>query len=203
VSYYLSYRPHQFVNKANNLTVTGVLEINVRQAFKAGIKYLTPEPLMSTSGRNQPRTYIMRYLQQTFSTTTIKKNEIDKTYIPAYFYLGGAGTGKSRHASEFVSLVQQAIALHGKKHPLYHQLAQRLKRAVVFHVSFENGTPLGPEELSNPWNAIGIRMLRQLLDEDIDDIHDRYVASRQRKKLTCMRISLESYRRSPKSPDGV
>jgi len=36
---------------------------------------------------------------------------------------------------------------------------------------------LGPEELSNPWNAIGIRMLRQLLNEDIDAIHDQYVAS--------------------------
>jgi hypothetical protein len=82
-----------------------------------------------------------------------KSNEIDKTYIPTYFYLGGAGTGKSRHGSEFASSVQEAITLH-PQHDLYkdnaHELAQRLKDAFVFHVSFENGTPLTIEEMSNP-----------------------------------------------------
>jgi hypothetical protein len=51
-----------------------------------------------------------------------------------------------------------------------------LKSAFVFHVSFENGTPLTREERNDPWNAIGIRMLHQLLDEPIQDIHSQYVA---------------------------
>ena len=105
-----------------------------------------------------------------------KKDEIDKTYIPAYFYLGGAGTGKSRHGLEFASSVREAITLR-KKHPLYDELAQRLEKAFVFHVSFENGTPLMEEERSNLWNAVGARMLHQLLDEDVEKISNRYVAS--------------------------
>jgi hypothetical protein len=52
--------------------------------------------------------------------------------------------------------------------PLYHDLMQRLKNPFVFHVSFENGTPLMLEEMSNLWNAIGVRMLHQLLDKAID-----------------------------------
>jgi hypothetical protein len=51
-----------------------------------------------------------------------------------------------------------------------------LKKAFVFHVSFENGTPLTREERNDPWNAIGIRMLHQLLDEPIPDIRSQYVA---------------------------
>jgi hypothetical protein len=104
-----------------------------------------------------------------------KKNEIDEAYIPAYFYLGGAGTGKSRHGLEFASLVQEAITFR-TQHPLYHELAQRLKKTFVFHVSFDNGTPLTAEEMSNPWDAIGTRMLHQLLRKPIDHIRNRYVA---------------------------
>jgi hypothetical protein len=92
-----------------------------------------------------------------------KKDAIDKTYIPAYFYLGGAGTGKSRHGLEFASSVREAIKLR-KQHPLYGELAQRLEDPFVFHVSFENGTPLTVEEMSNPWNAIGTRMLSRKPD---------------------------------------
>jgi hypothetical protein len=104
-----------------------------------------------------------------------KSDEIDKTYIPAYFYLGGAGTGKSRHGLEFASSLKEAITLRSQ-HPLHDELAQRLKKPFIFHVSFENGTPLTTEEKSNPWNAIGTRMLHQLLGKPIDDIRDQYVA---------------------------
>jgi hypothetical protein len=51
-----------------------------------------------------------------------------------------------------------------------------LKKAFVFHVSFENGTPLTVEEINNPWNAIGTRMLQQLFSIPIDHIRKRYVA---------------------------
>lgn len=141
--------------KLTTSPVTGVLEINVRQAFKAGIKYLTPEPLMSTSGRNQPRTYIMRYLQQTFWTTTTVdhyKEKRDRQDIhPRLFLSGGRWNWKVQTCLRVRLFSPASNRSPWQKTPLYHQLAQRLKRAVVFHVSFENGTPLGPEELSNPW----------------------------------------------------
>jgi hypothetical protein len=95
--------------------------------------------------------------------------------FPLISIWGAPGTGKSRNASEFASSVQKAITLR-TQHPLYHELAQRLKTAFVFHVSFENETYLTEEEMSNPWNAIGVRMLHQLLGYPIDYIRSRYVA---------------------------
>lgn len=41
-------------------------------------------------------------------------------------------------------------------------LASHVHDPFVFHVSFENGTSLGPTE-KDPWRAIGIRMLYQVL----------------------------------------
>jgi hypothetical protein len=104
-----------------------------------------------------------------------KQNQVDKTYVPAYFYLGGAGTGKSRHASEFAHSVQEAIELD-TKHPFYHDLTQRLKNPFVFHVSFENGTSLTAEEMDDPWNAIGIRMLQQLLRKPLRHVRKQFLA---------------------------
>jgi hypothetical protein len=51
---------------------------------------------------------------------------------------------------------------------LYYEIAERLKNLYVFNISFENGTPITEEEMENPWNAVGIRMLHQLLDKPID-----------------------------------
>ena len=154
--------------------------LSAEEAFQAGIKYTPPHPFVSTSGVNwvyQPHPDLYKTLATNVLEhyTYYKKDEIDKTYIPSYFFLGGAGTGKSRHASEFASSVQKAITLR-TQHPLYHELAQRLKTAFVFHVSFVNGTHLMEEEMSNLWNAIGVRMLHQLLDKPIDYIRRRYVA---------------------------
>ena len=105
-----------------------------------------------------------------------KSDNIDKTYIPMYFYLGGAGTGKSRHASEFAHSVENAVALCSE-HPLYSEIAERLKKPFVFNISFENGIPITEDEMKDPWNAVGIRiMLHQLLDKPIDYLRRRYVA---------------------------
>src|ERR1700733_13456182 len=166
VSYHLSYHAHHVDSKLTTSLA------NVTDAFPAGIRYMPPPPLVNTTGANwkfQPHPE----LYETLATNVLehyihyKNNEIDKTYIPAYFYLGGAGTGKSRHGSEFASSVQEAITQHPlyDELPLCDELAQRLKKAFVFHVSFENGTSSTTEEMSNPWNAIGVRMLCQLLDE--------------------------------------
>src|SRR5947207_3283317 len=173
---------HEDINSSalTHTTITSPSKVDAEDDFKAGIKYKPPLPLVKTSGKNwifQPHPE----LYETLATNVLenyahyKKNNIDETYIPTYFYLGGAGTGKSRHASEFATSVQKAITNH-TQHPLYHDLAQRLEKPFVFHVSFENGTPLTVEERSNPWNAIGVRMLHQLLDKPIDYIRSRYVA---------------------------
>jgi hypothetical protein len=52
-----------------------------------------------------------------------------------------------------------------------------LKKPFIFHVSFENGTSLTHEEKSKPWNAVGTRMLAQLLDKDVDDVREQYIAT--------------------------
>ena len=146
-------------------------------AFRDGIKYEAPESFLESSGEDwvfqpHPKLYGELGTNVLEHYASYKNNKMDKTYIPAYFYLGGAGTGKSRHASEFASSIQEAIKPH-IQHPLYHELAQRLKTPFVFHVSFENGTPLTAEELSNPWRAIGSRMLDQLLNEPLEDIREQ------------------------------
>jgi len=150
-------------------------------AFKGGIRYHSPQPLLYTSGANwvfQPHPELYKTIAPNVLEHYIKykENQVDKTYAPIYFYLGGAGTGKSRHGSEFASSVQKAIELHPEHH-LYHELAQRLKTAYVFHVSFENGTPLTSEEEGNPWYAVGVRMLHQLLGGDLELISSKYVAT--------------------------
>ena len=173
-------------------------KVHVQEAFKGGIKYEPPNPLVSTKGAGwvyQPHPDLYETLATNVLEhyTNYKSDNVDKTYIPAYFFMGGAGTGKSRHASEFASSVQEAIRLDAERHAERHaelhtnddhcdlcdlyELSQRLKKKIfVFHVSFENGTSLTPEEKSNPWNAIGTRMLHQLLGTPISHIRDKYIA---------------------------
>ena len=171
----LSFIPRR--QQANNLTGPR----RAKDVFKAGIPYKSPRPLLGTSGLNwvfQPHPELYKALAPNVLDhyTKYKENQLDKTYVPIYFYLGGAGTGKSRHGSEFASSVQQAIALRTEHH-LYHELAERLKTAFVFHASFENGTSLKAEEQREPWNAVGTRMLHQLLGGKIKDIRREYVAT--------------------------
>jgi hypothetical protein len=179
--------------QANNVTALR----NVQDTFKAGIPYKSPRSLVKTSGKNwnfQPHPDLYKSLAPHILEhyTQYKKDNVDKIYAPIYFYRGGAGTVKSRHGSEFASSVQEAIGLYAERHAelhtdddhcdhcnlcdLYNELSQRLKKAFVFHVSFENGTSLLHEEKSNPWNAVGVRMLHQLLDESLKIIRGKYIA---------------------------
>jgi hypothetical protein len=170
-----------------------------KRCFQARNQVQAPRPLLNSSGKDwvfQPHPNLYKTLAPNVLEhfTAYKNNNVDKVYAPIYFYLGGAGTGKSRHGSEFASSVQEAIRLHAELHAelhtelhidddhcnlcdLYNELAQRLKTAFVFHVSFENGTSLAPEEKSDPLDAIGVRMLAQLLDKDVETISSQYVAS--------------------------
>jgi hypothetical protein len=161
-------------------------KVYVEDAHQSGIKFEDPNPLVSTTGikwayQPPPDLYEILATNVLDHYAHYKENEIDKTYIPTYFFLGGAGTGKSRHASEFASSVEKSITLRKEdplyrtQRPLYHELEQRLKNAFVFHVSFENGTSLDEEE-NNLWHAVGARMLHQLLKKPIEYINKRFIA---------------------------
>src|SRR3954466_5374939 len=114
-------------------TITGSSKVNVEKAFPDGIKYTPPGHLVHSSGINwefQPHPKLYKILAENVLNhyNRYKKDEIDKNCIPAYFYLAGAGTGKSRHGSEFASSIQKAITFHSQ-HPFYKELAERLEKA--------------------------------------------------------------------------
>jgi hypothetical protein len=72
---------------------------HAEDVFKDGIPYTAPYPLVSTSGidwvfQPHPRLYDMLATNVLEHYTHYKNNRVDKTYIPAYFYLGGAGNRK-------------------------------------------------------------------------------------------------------------
>ncbi|GBC15446.2 crinkler (CRN) family protein, putative [Rhizophagus irregularis DAOM 181602=DAOM 197198] len=139
-------------------------KINIADAFPQGLLYLKPEPLLRTSGANweyQPDPTLKEILQKTIREhfDAFLKGDFDKTNIPIYLFLSGAGTGKSRNANEFQ---QTAISSVSKD----KDLLARIKDAYVFNVSYENGTALRPRE--DPFLAIGTRMLFQLLREEMD-----------------------------------
>jgi len=80
----------------------------------------------------------------------------DKTNIPLFLFLSGAGTGKSRNGTEFH---QSALSCLQEQDL---ELRKRIEEAWVFHVSFENGSGLLPKE-DNAYQGVGNRMLLQLL----------------------------------------
>ncbi|RGB22757.1 hypothetical protein C1646_775582 [Rhizophagus diaphanus] len=137
---------------------------DIADAFPQGLLYLKPEPLLRTSGANweyQPDPTLNEILQKAIREhyDAFLKGDFDKTNIPIYLFLSGAGTGKSRNANEFQ---QTAISSVSKD----KVLLARIKDAYVFNVSYENGTALRPRE--DPFLAIGTRMLFQLLREEMD-----------------------------------
>ncbi|CAG8689995.1 18168_t:CDS:2 [Rhizophagus irregularis] len=139
-------------------------KVSTADAFPQGLLYLKPEPLLRTSGANweyQPDPTLKEILQKTIREhfDAFLKGDFDKTNIPIYLFLSGAGTGKSRNANEFQ---QTAISSVSKD----KDLLARIKDAYVFNVSYENGTALRPRE--DPFLAIGTRMLFQLLREEMD-----------------------------------
>ncbi|KAF8910684.1 hypothetical protein BGZ58_005906, partial [Dissophora ornata] len=101
----------------------------------------------------------------------------DKSTIPLYLFLCGAGTGKSRNAQEFQHSAASCLTDEEDR-----ELRGRIAHAWVFHVSLENGaSPLETEV--DPIKAIGYRMLLQLLPEkrlrdvleDYETVHPMHV----------------------------
>ena len=82
--------------------------------------------------------------------------------MPVYFFLAGAGTGKSRNATEFHSTTINCLPTTMDE---THELRVKLKNAWVFNTTLENGTPWCEFREPDPYEAIGSRMLYQLLHD--------------------------------------
>ena len=125
------------------------------------LKYLEPEPLLKTEGLSW-QFQRSDELMNTFKDALLSHYEnfiskrIDKISIPIYLILAGSGTGKSRIATELPQLAKDCAV----NNP---ELQERLESALVFNISFENGTALDTNNEKDPGIAIGSRMLFQLL----------------------------------------
>ncbi|GBB92302.1 hypothetical protein RclHR1_00020005 [Rhizophagus clarus] len=148
--------------------VTGKLRI--KNAFSEGI------PLLSTIGSNwkyQPDPSLDQILRKEFKDhySHFNQKRFDKAYMPIYFFLSGSGTGKSRNATEFYNTVLNCLNNEDNS-----ELKNMIQNALVFNVSFENGTSLRQAE-SDTYKAIGTRMLSQLLPNmSFDEIISTYEA---------------------------
>ncbi|KAI8595726.1 hypothetical protein EDD21DRAFT_358778 [Dissophora ornata] len=110
-------------------------------AFPRGLAYQQPRPLVSSSGVSweyQASEELLESLPIGFREhfRDFQSGQHDKIYMPLYLFLSGAGTGKSRNASEFHLTALRCLADGDEG------LKSRLQNAVVFHDSLENGTAL-------------------------------------------------------------
>ena len=142
-----------------------------------GLAYMKPLPLLNTAGSDweyQPDISLKQTLKMEIKEhyKQVVLGKFDKTNIPIYLFLSGAGTGKSRNASEFHKTAINCLSANEDE-----ELLARIKDAYVFHVSYENGTNLRPKE-DDPLRAVGSRMLFQLLREEmsLNDVLFRYEA---------------------------
>ena len=98
-----------------------------------------------------------------------KAGQLDKVKIPQYFILAGAGEGKSRTAQELPKLLIECTN--------DVDLQDRFKSALVFNLSFENGTNLIRTAETDVYKAISNRMIFQLLkkpDDTWEDFTNKY-----------------------------
>ncbi len=86
--------------------------------------------------------------------------------MPLYLFLSGAGTGKSRNATEFHNAAIECLDKEEDS-----ELRNKIQNALVFNVSFEDSTILSQEE-TDPYMAVGTRMLLQLRPKQLNDIDE-------------------------------
>ncbi|GJJ67660.1 hypothetical protein EMPS_00006 [Entomortierella parvispora] len=146
----------------------------ISQAFPRGLPYRNPPPLLRTTGMSwtyqpDPKLYgtLRRSIKDHYSD--FFKGLRDKSTIPLYLFLCGAGTGKSRNAQEFHQSATLCLTEEEDQ-----ELRSKIEHAWVFHVSLENrASPLEKEVY--PIEAIGTRMLLQLLpDKRVRDVMQDY-----------------------------
>ena len=146
-----------------SLTVLSLsVKISVPDEFTEVLEYKPPQPFFQTSGLSwsyQPGVNLYKTLKESLmeSYKHYREGSTDKIYHPLYFFIAGVGAGKSRHATKFSKSVVECLSDDDA------ELKNKLNDAWVFHVSLENETSLREEETQAPFEAIGTRMLLQLL----------------------------------------
>ncbi|KAL1919137.1 uncharacterized protein VTP21DRAFT_2519 [Calcarisporiella thermophila] len=142
----------------------GSRKLGIIEAFPNGLPYERPKPLLRTIGSTweyQPAPDLYSILRKELLAhfQHYRSGFIDKSTMPLYLFLSGAGTGKSRNATEFHTSLLECLP-EGQS-----ELRSIIRNAWVFHVSLENGSTIIDGLESNAFLAIGTRMLWQLLPE--------------------------------------
>ncbi|CAB4423970.1 unnamed protein product [Rhizophagus irregularis] len=143
-------------------------KIKITEAFPQGLMYKKPKPLVASYGSNweyQFDTQLVKILKKNTEDhyKHFKGESSDKMNCPTYFLFSGAGTGKSRNASEFHNMLIESL-----KNSNNLELKGMIQDAWVFNVSLENGTSFSRSIEPFDILAIGIRMLWQVYNGDYD-----------------------------------
>ncbi|GBB85398.1 hypothetical protein RclHR1_11950006 [Rhizophagus clarus] len=146
------------------------MKLEIEGAFPDGLPYKKPNPLLYSSGLEwdyQPGDKLYQELRDALMLhyENFNNKKIDKCNIPFYFFVSGPGTGKSRNATELHRTAVECLEPS--------ELKNWLSNAWVFNTSFENGFSLRPSE-TDPFLAVGSRMLCQLLNKNLDSIIYNY-----------------------------
>ncbi|CAG8841162.1 30929_t:CDS:2, partial [Gigaspora margarita] len=125
------------VSRGEVPTIYGKTKIT--DAFPEGLPYIKPKSLVTSPGlkwQYQLDPNLKTILQEeTEKHHHFCNGENDKTNRPIYHFFSGAGTGKSRNASEFHKTLIKCL-----NYSKDLELKKKIQNAWVFNVSLENGT---------------------------------------------------------------
>ncbi|CAI2197576.1 14524_t:CDS:2, partial [Funneliformis geosporum] len=135
---------------------------NISVMSLCNLQYKEPVPLLYTEGASwefQESENLTKLLKKEIEDHyyNFQNGKLDKNLIPIYLILAGAGTGKSRTATELPHLVEKWVNSN---------LKNLISKRLVFNISLENGTQLDPQLEKNASIAIGTRMLYQLKPDE-------------------------------------
>ncbi|RHZ89391.1 hypothetical protein Glove_15g40 [Diversispora epigaea] len=164
-----------FHESTSNIQIIVQPPVTTARNLPETLEYRDPQPLLKGSGSSwdfQASEALKQKLKNAIRDhfKFWKAGQREKTTIPQYFILAGAGEGKSRTAQELPKLLIECTNDDV-------DLQNRLRSDLVFNLSLENGTILLRKVENNSSYAIGNRMLFQLLQqpgESWDNYMDRY-----------------------------
>src|SRR5437763_16313051 len=121
------------------------------------LEYKHPPPLLYTEGLSwdyQPSDDLIEKLKYSVVEYyhTYKTTKLDKSNTPLYFMASGAGRGKSRNATELSNLLCSLFVNN-------QELKECLDNALIFNLSFENGTKIDTRVERSASTAISKKLL--------------------------------------------